>query len=168
MAKQAKTLDDLFHDTLKDIYYAEKKILTALPKMAKAAQSADLRQAFTKHERETQGQVDRLEQVFALIEQPAKGKKCEAIDGIIDEGKEIMKEFKGTPALDAGLLAGAQAVEHYEISRYGTLRTWAQALGMGEAAELLEETLTEEKNTDAALTELAETAVNAQAQQAAE
>ena len=168
MAKQAKTLDDLFHDTLKDIYYAEKKILTALPKMAKAAQSADLRQAFTKHERETQGQVDRLEQVFALIEQPAKGKKCEAIDGLIDEGKEIMKEFKGTPALDAGLLAGAQAVEHYEISRYGTLRTWAQALGMGQAAELLEETLTEEKNTDAALTELAEAAVNAQAQQAAE
>jgi ferritin-like metal-binding protein YciE len=168
MAKQAKTLDDLFHDTLKDIYYAEKKILTALPKMAKAAQSADLRQAFTKHERETQGQVDRLEQVFAMIEQPAKGKKCEAIDGLIDEGKEIMKEFKGTPALDAGLLAGAQAVEHYEISRYGTLKTWAQALGMGQAAELLEETLTEEKDTDAALTELAEAAVNAQAQQAAE
>ena len=168
MAKQAKTLDDLFHDTLKDIYYAEKKILTALPKMAKAAQSADLRQAFTKHERETQGQVDRLEQVFALIEQPAKGKKCEAIDGLIDEGKEIMKEFKGTPALDAGLLAGAQAVEHYEISRYGTLRTWAQALGMGQAAELLEETLTEEKNTDEALTELAEASVNAQARQAAE
>ena len=168
MAKQAKTLDDLFHDTLKDIYYAEKKILTALPKMAKAAQSADLRQAFTKHERETQGQVDRLEQVFALIEQPAKGKKCEAIDGLIDEGKEIMKEYKGTPALDAGLLAGAQAVEHYEISRYGTLRTWAQALGMGQAAELLEETLTEEKNTDEALTELAEAAVNAQARQAAE
>ena len=168
MAKQAKTLDDLFHDTLKDIYYAEKKILTALPKMAKAAQSAGLRKAFEKHERETQGQVDRLEQVFALIEQPAKGKKCEAIDGLIDEGKEIMKEFKGTPALDAGLLAGAQAVEHYEISRYGTLRTWAQALGMGQAAELLEETLTEEKNTDAALTELAETAVNAEARQAAE
>ena len=168
MAKQAKTLDDLFHDTLKDIYYAEKKILTALPKMAKAAQSADLRQAFTKHERETQGQVDRLEQVFAMIEQPAKGKKCEAIDGLIDEGKEIMKEFKGTPALDAGLLAGAQAVEHYEISRYGTLRTWAQALGMGQAAELLEETLTEEKNTDEALTELAEASVNAQARQAAE
>lgn len=168
MAKQAKTLDDLFHDTLKDIYYAEKKILSALPKMAKAAQSAELRQAFTKHERETQGQVDRLEQVFAMIEQPAKGKKCEAIDGLIDEGKEIMKEFKGTPALDAGLLAGAQAVEHYEISRYGTLKTWAQALGMGEAAELLDETLTEEKDTDAALTELAEAAVNAQAQQAAE
>ena len=168
MAKQAKTLDDLFHDTLKDIYYAEKKILTALPKMAKAAQSADLRRAFEKHRRETQGQVDRLEQVFALIEQPAKGKKCEAINGLIDEGKEIMKEYKGSPALDAGLLAGAQAVEHYEISRYGTLKTWAQALGMGEAAELLDETLTEEKDTDAALTELAETAVNAEARQAAE
>jgi ferritin-like metal-binding protein YciE len=168
MAKRAKTLHDLFHDTLKDIYYAEKKILTALPKMAKAAQSADLRKAFEKHERETENQVDRLEQVFRLIEQPAKGKKCEAIDGIIDEGKEIMKEFKGTPALDAGLLAGAQAVEHYEISRYGTLKTWAQALGMGEAAALLDETLTEEKNTDAALTELAKAAVNAEAQQAAE
>jgi ferritin-like metal-binding protein YciE len=136
--------------------------------MAKAAQSADLRKAFEKHERETENQVDRLEQVFRLIEQPAKGKKCEAIDGIIDEGKEIMKEFKGTPALDAGLLAGAQAVEHYEISRYGTLKTWAQALGMGEAAALLDETLTEEKNTDAALTELAEAAINAEAQQAAE
>jgi ferritin-like metal-binding protein YciE len=168
MAKQAKTLDDLFHDTLKDIYYAEKKILTALPKMANAAQSAELRKAFEKHERETQGQVDRLEQVFELIEQPARGKKCEAIDGLIDEGKEIMKEYKGTPALDAGLLAGAQAVEHYEISRYGTLKTWAQALGIGQAARLLEETLTEEKNTDEPLTELAEAAVNAQAQQAAE
>jgi ferritin-like metal-binding protein YciE len=168
MAKQAKTLDELFHDTLKDIYYAEKKILTALPKMAKAAQSGDLRKAFEKHEQETEGQVDRLERVFALIEQPAKGKKCDAIEGIIDEGKEIMKEFKGSPALDAGLLAAAQSVEHYEISRYGTLKTWAQALGMGEAAELLDETLTEEKNTDAALTELAETAVNAEAQQSAE
>jgi ferritin-like metal-binding protein YciE len=168
MAKQAKTLDELFHDTLKDIYYAEKKILAALPKMAKAAQSEDLRKAFEKHERETERQVDRLERVFALIEQPAKGKKCDAIEGIIDEGKEIMKEFKGSPALDAGLLAAAQSVEHYEISRYGTLKTWAQALGMGEAAELLDETLTEEKNTDAALTELAETAVNAEAQQAAE
>jgi len=168
MAKQAKTLDDLFHDTLKDIYYAEKKILTALPKMAKAAQSIDLRLAFEKHERETEGQVERLEQVFAMIEQPAKGKKCEAIDGIIDEGKEIMKEYKGAPALDAGLLAAAQAVEHYEISRYGTLKTWAQALGMPQAANLLDETLTEEKSTDEALTELAEASVNMEAEQAAE
>ena len=168
MAKQAKTLDDLFHETLKDIYYAEKKILTALPRMAKAAQSEELRAAFEKHERETEGQVGRLEQVFGLIEQPPKGKKCDAIEGIIEEGKEIMKEFKGSPALDAGLLAAAQAVEHYEISRYGTLKTWAEKLGIRQAVKLLDQTLTEEKNTDAALTELAEMAVNQEAQQAAE
>jgi ferritin-like metal-binding protein YciE len=168
MAKQAKTLDDLFYETLKDIYYAEKKILTALPKMAKAAQSGDLRAAFEKHERETEGQVGRLEKVFALIEQPAKGKRCDAIEGLIEEGKEIIKEFKGSPALDAGLLAGAQAIEHYEISRYGTLKTWAEKLGLQQAVRLLDQTLTEEKNTDEALTELADVAVNQQAQEAAE
>jgi ferritin-like metal-binding protein YciE len=168
MAKQTKTLQDLFHETLKDIYYAEKKILTSLPKMAKAAQSPDLRAAFEKHERETEGQVERLEQVFALIGEPAKGKTCDAINGIVDEGKEIMTEFKGSPALDAGLLAAAQAVEHYEISRYGTLKTWAGELGFKQAATLLDQTLQEEKKTDEALTELAETAVNQQAQQAAE
>ena len=133
MAKEPKKLDDLFHDTLKDIYYAEKKILTALPKMAKAAQNADLKAAFEKHEGETAEQVSRLEQVFALIEKKAQGKKCAAIEGILDEGKEIMQEYKGSPALDAGLLAAAQAVEHYEISRYGTLATWADELGMAEA-----------------------------------
>jgi ferritin-like metal-binding protein YciE len=127
MTKQSKTLQDLFYETLKDIYYAEKKILTSLPKMAKAAQSPDLRAAFEKHEQETEGQIERLEQVFAMIEQPAEGKTCDAINGIVDEGKEIMTEFKGSPALDAGLLAAAQAVEHYEISRYGTLMTWADA-----------------------------------------
>jgi ferritin-like metal-binding protein YciE len=168
MPKQSKTLHDLFHETLKDIYYAEKKILTSLPKMAKAAQSPDLRAAFEKHEQETEGQVERLEQVFALIEQPAKGKTCAAINGIVEEGKEIMTEFKGSPALDAGLLAAAQAVEHYEISRYGTLMTWADELGLKEAVALLEQTLQEEKNTDEALTELAETAVNQEARQAAE
>jgi ferritin-like metal-binding protein YciE len=167
MPKQSKTLQDLFHETLKDIYYAEKKILTSLPKMAKAAQSPDLRAAFEKHEQETEGQIERLEQVFALIEQPAKGKTCAAINGIVEEGKEIMTEFKGSPALDAGLLAAAQAVEHYEISRYGTLMTWADELGLKEAVALLEQTLQEEKKTDEALTELAETAVNQQAQQAA-
>ena len=130
MTKKQKTLEDLFHETLKDIYYAEKKILTALPKMAKAAQLDELQAAFEKHEAETEGQVERLERVFELIEQPAKGKTCDAINGIIDEGKEVMKEFKGTPALDAGLLAAAQAVEHYEISRYGTLKTWAEQLGL--------------------------------------
>ncbi len=166
MAKSPKTLDDLFHDTLKDIYYAEKKILAALPKMAKAAHSEDLRAAFQKHHRETEGQVQRLEKVFQLIEEPAKGKKCAAIEGIIEEGQEIMEEYKGSPALDAGLLAAAQAVEHYEISRYGTLKAWAEKLGLPQAAKLLDQTLTEEKNTDEALTELAESAVNQEAEAA--
>ena len=167
MAKSQKSLDDLFHDTLKDIYYAEKKILTALPKMAKAAHSEDLRAAFQKHQRETEGQVQRLEKVFQLIEEPAKGKKCVAIEGIIEEGQEIMVEYKGSPALDAGLLAGAQAVEHYEISRYGTLKAWAEKLGLPQAVKLLDQTLTEEKKTDEALTELAEAAVNQEAEAAA-
>ena len=163
-----ETFKELFEETLKDIYYAEKKILTALPKMAKAAQSEELQAAFEKHEGETEGQVRRLEKVFELIEQQAKGKTCDAINGIVDEGKEVMKEFRGSAALDAGLLAAAQAVEHYEISRYGTLKTWAKELGLDEAVSLLEETLKEEKKTDEALTELAESAVNQEAQQAAE
>ena len=168
MARQAKTLEDLFHETLKDIYYAEKKILTALPKMAKAAQSDDLRAAFEKHENETEVQVERLEQVFDAIEQPARGKTCDAINGLIDESKELMKEFKDSPALDAALLASAQAVEHYEISRYGTLKAWAQHMGLTQAVGLLDETLEEEKRTDETLTELAETAVNEEAREAAE
>ena len=155
-----KKLEDLFLDTLKDIYFAEKKILTALPKMAKAAQSQDLKAAFEKHEGETEEHVSRLEQVFKAIGQTPKGKTCDAIMGIIEEGQEVMKEYKGTPALDAGLLAAAQAVEHYEISRYGTLKTWAGMLGLDDAVELLDETLEEEKKTDEALTELAESQVN--------
>src|SRR3954462_9427874 len=164
MAKQPKKLDDLFHDTLKDIYYAEKKILTALPKMAKAAQNEDLKAAFEKHEGETEEQVARLEKVFETIDEKPQGKKCPAIDGIIDEGKEIMDEYKGSPALDAGLLSAAQAVEHYEITRYGTLVTWANELGNQEAAQLLKATLGEEEATDEALSELAETCVNQEAQ----
>ena len=167
MTKEAKKLDALFHDTLKDIYYAEKKILGALPKMAKAAQSEELRAAFEKHETQTQGHVARLEDVFAMIEAKPLGKKCAAIEGIIEEGQEIMKEYKGSPALDAGLLAAAQAVEHYEISRYGTLRTWAEELGLEDAAGLLQETLDEEKETDKSLTGLAETLVNQEAQEKA-
>ncbi len=120
MAKEPKTLDDLFHDTLKDIYFAEKKILATLPKMAKAAQSEELKAAFEKHLTETEGQIERLEKVFAVIEKKPQGKTCAAIVGITEEGAEIMEEYKGSPALDAGLLAAAQAVEHYEISRYGT------------------------------------------------
>jgi ferritin-like metal-binding protein YciE len=164
MAKEPKQLDELFHDTLKDIYFAEKKILTALPKMAKAAQSDDLRAAFEKHRDETEKQVERLDQVFEMIDQRPQGKKCPAILGMVEEAQEIMKEFKGSPALDAGLLAAAQAVEHYEISRYGTLATWAQELGLNHAVRRLEHTLTQETATAETLTELAETAVNQEAQ----
>jgi ferritin-like metal-binding protein YciE len=167
MAKQAKQLDELFHDTLKDIYFAEKKILAALPKIAKAAQSEELRAAFTKHHGETEGHVERLEQVFGMIDKKPQGKTCEAILGLLGEGEEIMKEYKGSPALDSGLLAGAQAVEHYEISRYGTLRTWAEELGLDQAAKLLDATLEEEKATDEALTEIAESVVNHEARSAA-
>ena len=166
MAKEPKQLDDLFHDGLKDIYFAEKKILTALPKMAKAAESEELAAAFEKHEAETQGQVERLEQVFELIEETPRGKNCPAILGIIEEGKEVMDDFKGSPALDAGLISAAQSVEHYEISRYGTLIAWANELGLGKAATLLEATLAEEKATDKALTQLAEAAINQEAEAA--
>jgi ferritin-like metal-binding protein YciE len=163
MSKAPKKLDELFHDTLKDIYFAEKKILSTLPKMAKAAQSPELKAAFEKHRGETEGHVERLEQVFAIINQKPQGKTCAAIVGITDEGAEIMQEYEVSPALDAGLLAAAQAVEHYEMSRYGTLRTWAEELGLTEAASLLEETLEEEEATDAALTKIAESVVNQEA-----
>jgi ferritin-like metal-binding protein YciE len=161
-----KTLHDLFYDTLKDVYFAERKILSALPKMAKAAQQPDLKAAFLKHEDETEGQVARLEKVFKIIGEQPRAKTCDAIAGIIDEGKEIMDEYKGTRALDAGLLAVAQAVEHYEISRYGTLKTWAEELGFSDAVQLLDATLTEEKNTDKSLTQLAKTVVNQKAEAA--
>lgn len=162
-----KTLDDLFYETLKDIYYAERQIVKALPKMARGAQDPKLKAAFEKHKEETEGHIERLSQVFELIGKRARGKTCPAIDGIIEEGEEILEEFKGNPALDAGLLAAAQAVEHYEISRYGTLRAWAQQLGLRDAVTLLEATLKEESKTDEALTSLAETAVNAAAKKAA-
>lgn len=166
MAKEPKTLDDLFHDTLKDIYYAEKKILATLPKMAKAAQNDELTAAFEKHRVETERHVERLEEVFSIIDKKPQGKTCDAIIGITEEGAEVMKEYKGSPALDAGLLAAAQAVEHYEISRYGTLRTWAEELGLNDAASLLQETLDEEKATDQALTKIAETVVNQEGEDA--
>jgi ferritin-like metal-binding protein YciE len=166
MAKEPKQLDELFHDTLKDIYFAEKKILATLPRMAKAAQSPDLQKAFEKHRGETEGHVARLEKVFATIDKKPQAKTCDAIVGITAEGAEIMKEYKGSPALDAGLLAAAQAVEHYEMSRYGTLKTWAEELGLNDAVRLLDQTLEEEKKTDAALTKIAETVVNQQAEAA--
>jgi ferritin-like metal-binding protein YciE len=163
MAAKEKTLDDLFLATLKDVYYAEKQILRALPKMAKAAEADELRQAFETHRDETQEQVQRLEQVFEILGKRASGKTCEAIQGIIDEGKEIMDDFADSEALDAGLIAAGQAVEHYEISRYGTLRSWAQELGLQDAVPLLEQTLEEEKKTDQLLTQLAEARVNQKA-----
>ena len=166
MAKEPKKLEELFHDTLKDIYFAEKKILTTLPKMAKAAQSEELRAAFEKHEAETEDQIGRLEEVFAAIDKKPQGKTCAAIVGITDEGAEIMQDYKGSPALDAGLLAAAQAVEHYEISRYGTLIAWAGELGLEDAVPLLQETLEEEKATDETLSDIAKTAINREAEAA--
>jgi ferritin-like metal-binding protein YciE len=162
----ASDLDELFLDTLKDIYYAEKKIVSTLPKMAKAAKSRELKNAFEKHLKETQEHVDRLERVFAAIDKKPQGKTCEAINGIIEEGGEIIKEYKGSPALDAGILAAAQTVEHYEISRYGTLKTWAEELGLNDAVELLDQTLGEEKATDEALTKVAKEVVNQEAEAA--
>jgi ferritin-like metal-binding protein YciE len=158
-----KTLNDLFLDTLKDIYYAERQIVKTLPKMAKAAQSPELKAGFEKHLEETHGHVERLEQVFELLGKAPRGKTCDAILGIIEEGKEIMDEFKGTVALDAGLVSAAQAVEHYEIARYGTLKTWATQLGMKDAAKLLDATLQEELATDQTLSELATSEANQKA-----
>jgi ferritin-like metal-binding protein YciE len=162
-----KGLEDLFLDGLKDIYYAEKKITKALPKMARAAESDELTAGFEKHLAETEAQVERLEQVFELLGKPARGKMCPAIDGILEEGEEIIQEYKGAPALDAGLVAAAQAVEHYEIARYGTLIAWAEQLGMGEAVDLLKVTLAEEEATDEALSALGEGGVNQRAMQEA-
>lgn len=151
---KAKTLDDLFLETLKDIYYAEKQILKALPKMARGAESPELAAAFQKHRDETEIHVERLQQIFEILDKPARGKTCDAILGIIEEGKEVLEEFNGSVALDAGLTAAAQAVEHYEIARYGTLKAWATQLGMREAAGLLDQTLKEEIKTDEALSKL--------------
>ena len=151
-----KTLETAFHDTLKDIYYAERQILKALPKMIRAAQAPALKEGLTKHRLETEGQVERLQQVFEIIGKPARGKTCPAIDGILEEGAEAMEEYAGSPALDATLAAGGQAVEHYEIARYGTLVTWAGVLGYGAAIPLLQQTLDEEKAADEALSTVAE------------
>lgn len=170
MAKKsgaANGLESLFVDGLKDIYYAEKKILKTLPKLAKAAQSEELSAAFEKHRLETEGQVDRLEQVFELIGKAARGKTCPAIDGILEEGAEVLEEYEEEPALDAGLVGAAQAVEHYEIARYGTLIAWAEQLGLADALPLLRETLKEEAATDEALTKLGESGANERALRAA-
>jgi ferritin-like metal-binding protein YciE len=166
MNKTPKQLHDLFHNTLKDIYFAEKKIVATLPKMAKAATSPDLKKAFEKHKTETEIHVKRLEDVFALIDAKPQAKTCDAIMGIVKEGEGLMEEYKGSLALDPALIAVAQAVEHYEIARYGTLKCWAEELGIDGAAVLLDATLLEEKMTDEALTDLAVSAVNQHAEAA--
>lgn len=153
-----KDLNTLFHDQLKDIYYAERKIVKALPKMARGAQSEELKAAFKTHKEETEVHIERLQKIFEILGKRAQGKTCPAIDGILEEGEEVLEEFKGAAALDAGLVAAAQAVEHYEMARYGTLRSWAIVLGMKDAAELLGETLKEETKTDELLSSLSKKA----------
>ncbi len=162
-----KTFDDLFLTVLKDVYYAERQILKALPKMARAAQNDKLKEGFLHHRDETQGQVERLQQVFESIGKRAQGQTCEAIQGIIEEAEELLEEAKeASPVRDAGLIGAAQAVEHYEIARYGTLVAWAKACGHKDAVKLLEQTLEEEKKTDALLTKVANTIINPEAKAA--
>jgi ferritin-like metal-binding protein YciE len=158
-----KDLRKLLEDQLADIYYAEKKLTKAIPKMAKAAQDEDLVQGFETHAQETEGQVERCKQAFDMLGKPAKAKKCEAIEGLIAEAEELMKEYKGSIALDAALVDAAQKVEHYEIATYGSLIAWARQLGEEDLADLLEETLNEEKGCNDKLTELAESGLNAEA-----
>ena len=158
-----KSLDDLFLHFVKDMYHAEKQILKTLPKMAKRAGSDDLRKALEEHREETEGQIERLERVFEILGKRARGEYCDAIHGILEEGKEIMQEVEEADVLDAGMIAAAQAVEHYEISRYGTLVAWAKQLGHDEAAKLLQETLDQEYKTDKLLSQLAQTQLNAEA-----
>lgn len=158
-----KNLNDLFLETLKDIYHAEKQIYRKLPKMAKNANSQELKNAFLTHREETTGQIERLEQIFEILGKRAQGKPCEAMKGILEEGEEVIEDFGDSDALDAGLLAAAQTVEHYEISRYGTMKAWAKQLGMKDAEKLLDETLKEEIKTDQILSKLAEAAMNPKA-----
>ena len=158
-----ETMDDLFHETLKDIYYAEKHIVKALPAMVKKAGDRQLKDALETHREETEGQIERLEEVFKLIDTPARGKKCDAIEGILAEAKKHMANIKNNAVLDAGINGSAQAVEHYEITRYGTLIAWANQLGKHDAARLLEENLTEEKHANELLTKIAESSANRKA-----
>jgi len=159
-----KTLKDLLVDQLKDLYSAENQLVKALPKMAKVASSDDLREGFETHLEETEGQVERLEQIAERMEISLRGKKCAAMEGLVQEAKELIGEKPDENVLDAGLIAAAQKVEHYEIASYGSARAWAQQLGLEDIAELLEETLEEEKATDQKLNELAMSMVNQQAE----
>jgi ferritin-like metal-binding protein YciE len=154
------SLEKLFLEELKDVYNAEKQLLRALPRMAKAAESPELQQAFNKHTKETEGQVQRLERVFQELGQSARGKTCKGMQGLVEEGKEVMEKEGEGPVIDAALIASAQRVEHYEIAAYGCLRTYAQLLGLEQAVQLLQQTLEEEEATDKILTELGESGIN--------
>lgn len=160
-----KNLLDAFYETLKDVYFAEKQSVKACKKSAKAAQSPELKKAFTDHGEESQGHVERLVQVFEILGKPARGKTCDAMVGITSEMEEDLEDFGGTAAADAVLIGCGQAIEHYEIARYGMLKTWAMQLGMKDAAKLLDETLQEEHKADALLTQIAEAGVNASAEE---
>lgn len=170
MAKKNEStgLKKLLEDQLADLYYVEKQLTKVLPKMAKAARNEELQGAFEEHLNETLEQVGRLEQMFEALGRTAKAKKCPAIDGILEEGKEIMDEFKGDEALDAGLVAAAQKVEHYEITSYGSMKAWAEQLGLEDITALVDETLEEEKGADEKLTSIAEQVVNIEAEEGEE
>jgi ferritin-like metal-binding protein YciE len=162
-----KTTRELLIDELRDIYHAEKQLVKALPKMAKAAKAPKLRQAFEHHLEETKGQVERLEQVFEQLDTRSSGKRCEAMQGLIEEAKEMIEEIKTPEVLDAALIVGAQKVEHYEIASYGSVCALAEALGQGEVKQLLEQTLNEEKAADQKLNKLAISEINKSALAAA-
>jgi ferritin-like metal-binding protein YciE len=164
MASKLATLEDLYTDLLKDLYSAEKQIVKALPKLAKNAQSPDLQKAFQEHLRQTEGQVERIERIFSEMGGSPRGKKCVGMEGLIAEGNELLQEDTEPDVLDAGLIAAAQKVEHYEIASYGTARAWAQRLGYDKAARLLQQTLEEEATANEKLTKIAESHVNMEAQ----
>lgn len=157
------SLQDLFLNELKDVYHAEKQLVEALPRLAKAARSPELRQAFASHFEETEGQVERLERIFEELGEAARGKRCKGMEGLIEEGKEILEEEGDASVIDAALISAAQRVEHYEIAAYGCLRAYAQLLGHQSAVKLLEQTLAEEEAADQKLTVIGEQSVNAQA-----
>ena len=164
MASKMATLDDLYTDLLKDLYSAEKQLVKALPKLAKNAQSPDLQKAFQDHLRQTEGHVERIERIFSELDGSPRGKKCVGMEGLIEEGNELLQEDVEPDVLDAGLIAAAQKVEHYEIAGYGTARTWAERLGYEKAARLLQQTLDEESMANEKLTKIAESHVNMEAQ----
>lgn len=163
MASKMTTLEDLYTDMLKDLYSAEKQLVKALPKMAKAAQSSDLQRAFQEHLRQTEGHVERIERIFSELGGSPRGKKCMGMEGLVEEGSEVMSQKADPDVMDAGLIAAAQKVEHYEIGSYGTVRTWAERLGYNNAAKLLQQTLDEESAANEKLTQIAESHVNMEA-----